>query len=114
MGAIAAGLSMLLAKVGAALGWVGRLVVAVFVSVWDLLKDAFCWVFEQVLAVATAAVGAVDVSAVSAASGWWGMVPADVLNILGLIGLGQALGVVFAAILIRVTLQLIPFVRLGS
>jgi hypothetical protein len=33
---------------------------------------------------------------------------------MGLIGIGQAVSLIIAAISIRVILQLIPFVRLGS
>jgi len=114
MGAIAQGLTWLLAKISAALGWIGKLFVAVFVALWDLLADAACWVFEEVLKVAIAAVNAVDVSGISGAGQWWSGLPGEVLNMMGLLGLQYALGIVFAAILIRLALQLIPFVRLGS
>jgi hypothetical protein len=114
MGAIAQGLTFILAKISAALGWIGKLFIAVFLAGWDFIRDAFAWVFEEVCKVAIAAVGAIDVSGLSGAAGWWGSVPAEVLNIAGLVGIGEALGIIFAAILIRITLQLIPFVRLGS
>lgn len=114
MGAIAQGLSWILAKIAAAVAWIGKLFVAVFVALWDFIRDAACWVFEEVLKISIAAANSVDVSAISGAGQWWSSVPADVLNIMGLIGLQYALGIVFAAILIRLVLQLIPFVRLGS
>jgi len=40
--------------------------------------------------------------------------PSEVSNMIGLIGLDVALGMIAASILIRFSLQLIPFVRLGS
>lgn len=40
--------------------------------------------------------------------------PPEVINMMGLIGLGKCLGLIGIAITIRITMQLIPFVRLGS
>lgn len=105
--------SALFAKISAVLTWVGDLFKAVFVSLWDLLSDAASWVFEQVLGVAVSAVAAVDTSGLSSASGW-GSLPAEVINILALLGVAQAVGIIVAAIGIRLVLQLIPFTRLGS
>ena len=64
--------------------------------------------------VVVSAVGAVDVSAMSSAGSWWSGLPSEILNMLGLIGFGQAMGIIGAAIAVRLVLQLIPFVRLGS
>ena len=106
--------SMLLAKITAVLAWIGDLFVAVFVALWDLVKDAFAWLFEQVLKVAISAIGAIDTSAINAYAAQVGTLPAELLNILGLLGVGTAISIITAAILIRMGLQLIPFVRLGS
>lgn len=114
MQAIADGLSWIIAKIVGFASWIGKLVVSCFVALWDVIKDAFSWLFEQCLEVAIAGIGLIDVSVVQQASSWWSAVPADVLNILGLIGFGEALALIFAAIMIRMTLQLIPFTRLGS
>ena len=114
MGAIANGLSMLIAKLVAAVGWFGKLFIAIFVAAWDILRDMFAWVFEQVMEIVVSAVGAVDVSAFSGASSFWTGLPSEVTNVLGLIGFGQAMALVVSAILIRRGMQLIPFVRLGS
>lgn len=110
---MAAAFSMLLAKIAAALAWIGDLFKAVFVALWDLLSDAASWVFDQVLGVAVSAVSAVDTSGLSAAVGW-GSLPAEVINILALLGVAQAVAIIVAAIGIRLVLQLIPFTRLGS
>lgn len=105
--------TLLFSKITAVIKWVADLFIAVFVAVWDLVKDAFSWLFEQVLEVAISAVGAIDTSALSGLGGW-GSIPGDILNILALLGVGTAVSIISAAILIRIVLQLIPFVRLGS
>lgn len=104
----------LLAKFSAVLVWFGKLWVAIFVALWDLIRDAFCWPFEQLLGIVQTAVESIDVSGVSGNLGVWGSLPGEVLNILGLLGLGTAISIITAAIAVRLVLQLIPFVRLGS
>lgn len=111
---MAAGFSMLLAKIAAVISWFSSLFVAVFVALWDLLKDAFSWAFEQVLKVSVSAVGSVDVSSISGYASSVGSLPGDILNVLGLLGVGTAISIITAAIGVRLLLQLIPFVRLGS
>jgi hypothetical protein len=104
----------LFAKVAAVVGWVGSLWVAIFAAAWNMLTDVFCWVVEQSLGVATSAMGALDTSGISTNLSAWGSIPADTLNVLGLLGVGQACTIITAAIGIRFALQLIPFTRLGS
>lgn len=105
----------LFAKIAAVIKWVGDLWVAIFVAAWDMVRDVFAWLFDQVLSVAVSAVNSLDTSALSnAAAGGWGAIPADVSNILSLLGVGTAITIITAAIGIRLVLQLIPFTRLGS
>ena len=111
---MAAGFSMLLAKIAAALAWIGSLFVAVFVALWDLLRDALTWPFEQLMTLVQTAVAAIDVSGFSAAAINLGTVPAEMFNLLAILGVGTALGMIVAAIGVRLVLQLIPFTRLGS
>lgn len=107
--------TMLFAKISAVVAWVGQLWSSAFVALWDLVKDAFSFVFDQVLGVAVAALSGIDVSAMNGLSAQgWGALPAELINILGLIGVGTAISIITAAIGIRLLLQLIPFVRLGS
>jgi len=106
--------SMLFAKIAAVVGWVGRLFVAVFTALWDMGSDLLSWLFEQCLKIAIAAVQSVDVSALISYQGQWGALPADVLNVMSLLGVGTAVTIISSAIGIRLVLQLIPFVRLGS
>lgn len=111
---MAAGFTMLLAKIVAALVWIGQLFVAVFVALWDLVRDAACWPFEQVMQVAVSAVEAIDLSGIQPYLGAAGGLPAEILNIMGLLHVGTCVGIIAAAIGIRIVLQLIPFTRLGS
>lgn len=108
-----AGLTMLLAKIADAIRWIGDLFVAVFVALWDMAKDAFAWVFDQVMDVAVSAVAAVDVSGLE---GWgaWGQLPAELLNVMAVLRVDEAVAIIMAAIGIRLVLQLVPFTRLGS
>lgn len=106
--------SAILAKISALLLWFGELAVAVFQALWDLLRDAFCWPFEQLLEVLAIAVADIDVSSISDKIFVWDGLPAEIINILGLLGVGQASLIIVTAIGIRLVLQLIPFTRLGS
>lgn len=108
-----AGLTMLLKKIADAIKWIGDLFVAVFVALWDMAKDAFSWVFEQFMDVVVDAVSAIDMSGLEASVGW-GSLPAELLNILALIGVAEASSIIVTALGIRLVLQLIPFTRLGS
>src|SRR5665647_2194478 len=100
--------SSILAKMAAVVAWFGALAVAVCVSLWDIFKDSFCWVFEQMMSVSTSAVGSIDVSAMSGYSAQgWGALTGPIVNILGLLGVGTAIAVIASAISIRLVLQLI-------
>ena len=109
-----AGFTLLLAKIVALAKWFDDLFVAIFKAAWDFIRDAFCWPFEQLLEIVVSAVNAIDVSGFDGAIGAWGDLPGEVINILALIGVPVAMGIISAAIAIRLGLQLIPFVRLGS
>jgi hypothetical protein len=104
----------LFAKFSAVVAWFGSLAVAVFTAFSDLFKDIFAWVFEQVLGVAQGLINAVDLSGITQYSNLWQSGPAQTLEVLSALGLGTAFGIILAAIGIRLILQLIPFVRLGS
>lgn len=105
--------TMLLAKITALVLWFSGLFVAVFVALWDIFRDIFAWLFEQMLGVAVSAISTLDLSGINANLNY-GSIPANVMLVMSCIGLGQALAIIASALLIRFTLQLIPFVRLGS
>ena len=94
---MAALFTMLLSKIVALSAWIGALTVAVFSALWLVVKDAWAWPFDQMLSVSVSAVSSVDTSQLSAVNAW-GSLPADVLNILGLLGVGTAVSIITAAI----------------
>lgn len=85
-----------------------------FVDAWEIITDQPVWVFDKLLDLVLSAVQQLDVSGISQAIGAFGQLPAEIVNMLGLIGVGEALGIITTALIIRLILQLIPFVRLGS
>lgn len=114
MQAIANAIGLVLAKIGAALAWIGRLFVACFEAAWLMLQDLVCWGFDSALKLSTLILGAFDFSALTAQAGAWAGLPPQLLEVCSAVGLSQALGLVTTAIGIRLLLQLIPFTRLGS
>lgn len=111
---MAAAFTMLFAKIAAVLVWVGQLFVKCWVAVWDLVRDAACWPFEQVMKITVGAVEAIDLSAIEQYTSMAGDLPGEILNIMALLGVGTCVAIITAAIAIRLILQLIPFTRLGS
>lgn len=94
--------------------WILGLLKAVITAVWDFLVDGVAFVLDQLLSFVVSLLQAIDVSAFSGSLAAWGGLPSDVTNIIGLVGLGDCMKVIAAAIGIRLVLQLIPFTRLGS
>lgn len=111
---MAAAFSILFAKIAAVVKWLGQLYVAVFEAAWDFIRDAACWPFEQAMDIVVGAIEAIDMTGLSSQVGAWGSLPSEIVNILGLLGIGTASAIIVAAIGVRLVLQLIPFVRLGS
>lgn len=106
--------SALLAKFSAVLHWFGDLYVACYSALWDLIRDAACWPFEQLLTLATNALGAIDASPIVGALGIFNQIPPGVVEVMAAVGAGPCFSIIGAALVIRFILQLIPFVRLGS
>ena len=95
------------------LKWIGELFKDVFKAGWDMVKDAFAWLVEQLLDVVIAAISAIDLSGLDGVKGWREL-PSEILNVMGLLGVGEASAIIVSAIGIRLVLQLVPFTRLGS
>jgi len=106
--------NLIISKIAAVLTWIGNLFKAVFTAGWDFIRDAVCWPFEQIMDIVLSAISSIDMTGISDQVGAWASLPAELLNILGLLGIGIAASIVVAAIGVRLVLQLIPFVRLGS
>lgn len=84
-------------------------------SVYDMLKDFFIWVMEQLTNVGILVLNSIAglLSGLDVVS-YWSALPPETAYFLNMIGLSQALGMIITAIGIRLILQLIPFTRLGS
>ena len=106
--------SMLLEKITAVIAWLSDLAVAVFKAAWDFAKDVICWPLDQCLSIIVGLLQGMQFDAITANLGAWSSMPDEIINILGLLGVGPASGIIVAAIAIRLVLQLIPFTRLGS
>lgn len=102
----------LLAKIAGLAKWFLAVFKQIFIDAWNIITDAFCWLFDSALGIAIGAVSAIE--APFNPQTYYGMIPPDVVNMLGAIGITQALTIVVGALIIRFILQLIPFVRLGS
>lgn len=84
-------------------------------SIYDLLKDFFIWLMEQLTNVGLLVLDSLSglLSGLDVTSYWSG-IPPETAYFLNQIGLSQALGMIITALGIRIILQLIPFTRLGS
>lgn len=107
--------SLLYAKISGLAGFFILLAIAFFAALWFFGTDLACWVFEQIMSIAVSALNGfnVDFSIFNPAQ-YISALPSEITNIFGLLGLGQALAILLSAVIIRITLQLIPFTRLGS
>lgn len=114
--AIVTGIQKVVDKIDAFIDWFFLLIPNVVKAFLVMLKDLFLWCLEQILGLAKSLIDGITGfdEIVSQAATIWAGVPSDVMVVLQTIGLGSALAIIAGAILIRLALQLIPFVRLGS
>lgn len=91
------------------------LFLSLLLSMWDMFIDLVCFVLEQFLDLAVTILDGLG-STLSSFSilNYINALPVEMINIMSLIGIGEASSIIVSAILIRITLQLIPFTRLGS
>ncbi|MGH8645745.1 MAG: DUF2523 family protein, partial [Gammaproteobacteria bacterium] len=82
----------LLAKISAFAEWLLSVIAEVFKSVWLMLTDSVCWLFEGLLAVATGALASIDTPFNPAT--YYAMIPPEVGNMLGVIGIPQAISII--------------------
>lgn len=97
-----------------ALGWVWEAFRSIFLAAWAFIKDMFTWVFEQILDLVLLVVIAVDTSGISDHLLWFQQIPEGVATVMAASGVASALAIIVSALGVRLVLQLIPFVRLGS
>jgi hypothetical protein len=84
-------------------------------SLFDMLKDFFIWIMEQLSNVGLLLLDSVG-SMLSGLdiSSYWGLIPPETAYFLNVIGISQAVGMIVTCLGIRFLLQIIPFVRWGS
>jgi len=92
-----------------------QIIINLVLTIFDMLKDVFFFIFDLILDLAISILGSAGegLSAMNPAQ-YISQIPPEVSNILGLVRVGEAIGIIVIAITIRMALQLIPFVRLGS
>lgn len=91
--------------------WVLNVIKQIFVDLGEMLLDVVYYLYEQVLTLAYSLISLIPFPEVPPV---WEQLPDELLNIIGLIGLAYDIGLIVAALGIRMALQLIPFTRLGS
>lgn len=95
--------------------WIYQMFQPFFDALFNFFMDIAAWVFESVLDLIIVIVNSFsfDFTVFNPANYITSLGP-DVLNVLGILHVPQAVGLILSAIVIRLVLQLIPFVRLGS
>lgn len=80
-----------------------------------MFKDAMLFIFEQIMILLTFILDSMgDLFSGLDITSYMSGIPSGTAWVLAQIGVGQALSMIVGAITIRILLQLIPFVRLGS
>lgn len=96
------------------LDWILAFLKSFMLTLWDLLKDAFFLIIDLILGIVGVLLdGAFSILDFNPQQ-YISALPEEVLNVIGLIGLGEALTIIISAIFVRILLQLVPFTRLGS
>lgn len=88
---------------------------SIILTVFDMQKEILFWVFDELSKIVVSIVEIFCPILIKFnPAEYIAKLPPEMLNIMGLINLGAAVQIVICAIFIRFTLQLIPFIRLGS
>lgn len=93
--------------------WVLRLFESLALTIVEILKDYFFSNLDKLLEITkyliewiTEALDFIDFDY------YWSMIPSDIFNFLGALGLGQALTMITTTWIIKLTIRQIPFIRL--
>lgn len=88
---------------------------SIVISLVEMLKDLFFWLYETVTDALLVLVNSLsDIFEIFDITSYLSALPADTINIMGLIGIDTISSMIVSCLLVRFILQLIPFVRLGS
>lgn len=96
------------------LDWFVDLMYAAVLTVFDMIKDVFFWVVKTVLDLVMSVLDGLSEGANFDVSQYITSLPPEVTSVMGALHLGNCMALLGVALLIRLVLQLIPFVRLGS
>lgn len=102
----------ILKKVTDFAAWLIAIFKQIFIDLWNICTDLVCWLFEGLLQISVAALDAIDTP--FNPQTYYAMIPPETAAVMGYIGVPQAISIIVAALVIRFTLQTIPFVRWGS
>lgn len=102
----------LLAKIANFAKWLVACFKQIFIDMWNMVTDVVCWAFDASLSIASGALELIN--APFDPQHYYAMIPADVANMLGVIGVPHCLAIIVSSLVIRFLLQTIPFVRWGS
>lgn len=112
MAAIGNFFTALLGKFASLAKWFLSVFSQIFKDVWNMVTDIGCWFVEGLLGIAAGALSAISIP--FDPQTYYSMIPPEVGQMLGAIGLTQGITIVVSALVIRFMLQTIPFVRWGS
>ena len=88
---------------------------ALCLTIYTFIKDAFIWFFEQLMDLCIFILeGMENLFDGLDVTQYFSAIPSEVQWVMQQLGLGTAMGMIVGAIVIRLILQLIPAVRLGS
>lgn len=86
-----------------------------FVALWLLGTDLGAWLFEQMLDIAITVLNSISFDSATFNPGSYvSALPAELVNVLGLLRVGECIAIIAAACVVKLLLQLVPFTRLGS
>lgn len=86
-----------------------------FLTLWDAAGDFFLWIMDMVMTLGVTILnGVTSVLELTDFTQYLSMMPIETLNIIQLLGLPTCVTMIMTAASIRLLMQLIPFVRLGS
>ncbi|MCR9814830.1 DUF2523 family protein [Vibrio parahaemolyticus] len=87
----------------------------VAITIRDLLFDIPPWILDQIMSIASLLlISVLSILEPIDISQYLTGLPSEVSWTLSMIGIPQCLGIISTAIVVRLSLQLIPFTRLGS
>jgi hypothetical protein len=101
----------MVAAISAFAAWLYGLIPLSIIALYDMLKDAACWIFDQLLTLRDTALTGMDFSALASYNpgALIGQLPPEVLNVTALAGLHDCVAIIVGACLVRMTIGFLRF-----